>query len=57
MEQTALLAALGGSTVVLGGAGRADSPGHSAKYGSYTMVELQSNKVIDIQLVQVCCIY
>uniref|UniRef100_A0AAV2LZS8 Uncharacterized protein n=1 Tax=Knipowitschia caucasica TaxID=637954 RepID=A0AAV2LZS8_KNICA len=31
---------------------RADSPGHSAKYGSYTMMDLKSNKVVDIQLVQ-----
>uniref|UniRef100_A0AAV2MN03 Transposase n=1 Tax=Knipowitschia caucasica TaxID=637954 RepID=A0AAV2MN03_KNICA len=31
---------------------RADSPGHSAKYGSYTMMNLQSNSVIDIQLIQ-----
>ncbi|XP_078030983.1 uncharacterized protein LOC117267587 isoform X2 [Epinephelus lanceolatus] len=26
--------------------------GHSAKYGSYTMMDLKTNKVIDIQLVQ-----
>ena len=32
---------------------RADSPGHSAKYGSYTVMEQRINKVIDIQLVQV----
>ncbi|KAM9424524.1 uncharacterized protein KZ484_002582 [Pholidichthys leucotaenia] len=38
--------------LVLGGDGRADSPGHSAKYGSYTTMELRLNKVIDIQLVQ-----
>uniref|UniRef100_A0AAV2JS75 Uncharacterized protein n=1 Tax=Knipowitschia caucasica TaxID=637954 RepID=A0AAV2JS75_KNICA len=31
---------------------RADSPGHSAKYGSYTLMELESEKVLDIQLVQ-----
>nr|XP_054603860.1 uncharacterized protein LOC129165244 [Nothobranchius furzeri] len=39
--------------VTLGGDMRADSPGHSAKYGSYTMMDLKRNKVIDIQLVQV----
>nr|XP_054602063.1 uncharacterized protein LOC129164785 [Nothobranchius furzeri] len=38
--------------VTLGGDMRADSPGHSAKYGSYTMMDLKRNKVIDIQLVQ-----
>ena len=37
---------------VLGGDGRADSPGYSAKYGSYTTMELESNIVLDIQLVQ-----
>ncbi|KAL7373051.1 hypothetical protein ABVT39_009334 [Epinephelus coioides] len=31
---------------------RADSPGHSAKFGSYTMMDLKTNRVIDIQLVQ-----
>ncbi|XDV52549.1 hypothetical protein PO909_021269 [Leuciscus waleckii] len=38
--------------VILGGDMRADSPGHSAKYGSYTMMNLQTNNIIDIQLVQ-----
>jgi len=36
----------------VGGDGRADSPGHSAKYGSYTTIELRINKIIDLQLVQ-----
>ena len=40
-------------TVTLGGDGRADSPGHSAKYDTYTMIELRLGKVIDVQLVQV----
>ena len=39
--------------LVLSGDGRADSPGHSAKYGSYTMLELSCNKVIHFSLVQV----
>ncbi|KAF1382169.1 hypothetical protein PFLUV_G00161660 [Perca fluviatilis] len=38
--------------VVLGGDMRADSPGHSAKYGSYTMMDVQTNEIADIQLVQ-----
>ena len=42
-----------GPSVGVGGDGRADSPGHSAKYGSYTMIHLESGKVLDIQLVQV----
>ena len=39
--------------LVVGGDGRADSPGHSAKFGSYTMMELKKGVVIDVQLVQV----
>ena len=39
--------------LVLGGDGRADSPGHSAKYGSYSIIDLKQNKVVDLKLVQV----
>jgi len=39
--------------LVLAGDGRADSPGHSAKYGSYTVIEMSCNKVVDFKLVQV----
>jgi hypothetical protein len=42
-----------GRSVVLGGDGRADTPGHSAKYGTYSMVDLDDGVVVDIQLVQV----
>ncbi|XP_060077692.1 uncharacterized protein LOC132557213 [Ylistrum balloti] len=38
--------------IVLGGDGRADTPGHSAKYGSYTMMDLDESRVVDVQLVQ-----
>ena len=38
----------------LSGDGRADSPGHCAKYGSYTVLEMTCNKVVDYRLVQVC---
>ena len=38
----------------LAGDGRADSPGHSAKYGSYSVIEMSYNKVLDYKLVQVC---
>lgn len=37
----------------LGGDMRADSPGHCAKYGSYSMMDLKTNKIVDVQLVQV----
>ena len=39
--------------LILGGDGRADSPGRSAKFGSYTVMELKKEVVLDIQLVQV----
>lgn len=38
-----------GEPLVLGGDGRADSPGHCAKYGS---IDLEQGIVVDIQLVQ-----
>ena len=41
------------SGLILGGDGRNDSPGHSAKYGSYTLMESRINKVIHVELVQV----
>ena len=42
-----------GKKLTLGGDGRADSPRHSAKYGSYTVMELEQRMVLDMQLVQV----
>lgn len=42
--------------LVLAGDGRADSPGHSAKYGTYTVIELGCNKVLDFKIVQVSAV-
>ena len=42
-----------GGELVLAGDGRADSPGSCAKYGTYTIMEMSLNKVLDLQLVQV----
>ena len=39
--------------LVIGGDGRADSPGHSAKYGLYTLLDLEHKLILDMQLVQV----
>ena len=39
--------------VVAGGDGRCNSPGHSAKYGTYSIVDTASSKVLDFSLVQV----
>ncbi|XP_039675650.1 uncharacterized protein LOC120570981 isoform X8 [Perca fluviatilis] len=41
-----------GGKIGVSGDMRADSPGHSAKYGSYTLMHLDSNRIIDLQLVQ-----
>ena len=42
-----------GKPLILGGDGRADSPGHSAKFGTYSMIELTHNIVLDVQIIQV----
>ena len=52
-SQQKLFQASEGKTLVLGGDARKDSPGHSAKYGSYTLMDLGSNKIVDTQLIQV----
>ncbi|TDH00595.1 hypothetical protein EPR50_G00190160 [Perca flavescens] len=39
-------------TLRLCGDMRADSPGHPANYGSYTVMHLESNTILDLQLVQ-----
>lgn len=41
-----------GGRVVVAGDGRANSPGHCAKFGVYTLVDLETGKVIDMKLVQ-----
>ena len=42
-----------GDSLNIGGDGRADSPSHSAKYGSYSLIDLDTHKVLHIDLVQV----
>ena len=42
-----------GEPVMLAGDGRADSPGHSAKYGTYTMMNVDTDKIADFEVVQV----
>lgn len=52
-EQTALLTAMRGSQLHLAGDGRADSPGYSAKYGTYTLLDTHINKILHFEVVQV----
>lgn len=52
-EQDDLLESLKMKQVILGGDMRADSPGHCAKYGSYVTMDLETNKIIHIELLQV----
>ena len=40
-------------SLLLLGDGRADSPGHNAKFGSYTVTDVVCNKVVYFKLVQV----
>ena len=53
--QQNLLSDLQGGDLVLGGDGRNDSMGHCTKYGTYTLMDLQDNKIININTVQVVC--
>ena len=43
-----------GRESIVGGDGRCDSSGHSAKQGTYSLTDAKQNKILDSQLVQVC---
>ena len=43
-----------GRELIVGGDGRCDNPGHSAKYGTYSLMDAEQNKILDSQLVQIC---
>ena len=53
-QQAKLLNELPSAGANIAGDARCCSPGHTAKYGSYSFISLDTGKVIDIQLVQVC---
>ena len=38
---------------MLAGDGRCDSPGHNAKYGTYSVMEVTTEKIVDFSVVQV----
>lgn len=52
-EKKAVRQELGSRKVELCGDGRCDSPGFSAKYCSYTLMDLKTNKILTLQLIQV----
>ena len=52
-HQTSLLQQFKVAPVCLLGDGRCDSPGYSAKYGTYTHLEQNTGLILDFQLVQV----
>jgi hypothetical protein len=43
--------------VKFGGDARCCSPGHTAKYGACSIMNLDNNKVVDVQLVQVNIVF
>ncbi|XP_077492218.1 uncharacterized protein LOC144103349 [Amblyomma americanum] len=51
-EQKSLLQELQGQQVNLAGDGRAGSPGFSAKYGTYTLMDVERHKVLHFEVVQ-----
>ena len=55
-HQVVLLQEFQRKHLTLGGDGWCDSPGHSAKYGSYSLMEMGTNKVLDLQVVQVMAV-
>lgn len=52
-KQNELFEQASGRELVLAGDGRSDSPGHSAKYGTYTVVDVSTKKVLHVETVQV----
>lgn len=52
-KQKVLFDQLKGKPLELGGDGRADSSGHSAKCGCYSLMDLSTNKIAVMKLVQV----
>ncbi|XP_040064520.1 uncharacterized protein LOC115317271 [Ixodes scapularis] len=51
-EQATLLDGLRGKRLCLAGDGRADTPGRSADFGTYTLLETSTNRVLHTELVK-----
>ena len=52
-EQKSLIEKCKDQICAIGGDARMDSPGYSAKYGTYSLMDLDMKKIIEIQTVQV----
>ena len=52
-HQSSILASMKDSLVEIGVDGQCDSPGHNATYCTVTAMDCNSNKVLDVQLVNV----
>ncbi|KAJ8050070.1 hypothetical protein HOLleu_03121 [Holothuria leucospilota] len=51
-HQNDIIESLQGVPVDLAGDGRCDSPGYNAKYCSYSLMDVNSEKIVDLELVQ-----
>ena len=52
-EQKSLIEKYKDQICAIGGDARMDSPGYSAKYGTYSLMDLDMKKIIEIHTVQV----
>lgn len=50
-ERESSLRDMGNRPLVVCGDGRNDSPGHSAKYCLYSLMDTESNKLVDVQII------
>lgn len=48
-----MITEIGERDVWLSGDGRCDSPGFSAKYGTYTLLDQETDKVVDFSVIHV----
>ena len=53
LQHRELLQSLKGERLILAGDGRCDSPGHNAKYGTYSIMHVTTEKILAFSLVQV----